>query len=246
MSRPAPSRPLRPQRPATLVGDLRGALRLSVEGVHGVTRIAEGLHGNILRLAPPLGQVQERPTRGITGLVYRAVRGGASVVGGGVEVVLGCKPTRFEADAVVFEDRRVASDLTLFMPGLTGAAWLDATPLPRSPGGFVQGDARCRVAGLDATYVAGDGGSFPGPDWMPKQAHQADLQAEVAARNLLRELRGERPEETFRVELVCIIDTLERGLLVTRHEGGGRALPPLRAMHWAKALFEKRYLRRYR
>ena len=43
-----------------------------------------------------------------------------------------------------------------------------------------------------------------------------------------------------------VIDTLERGLLVTRHEGGGRALPPLRAMHWAKALFEKRYLRRYR
>jgi pimeloyl-ACP methyl ester carboxylesterase len=70
------------------VGDLRGALRLSVEGVHGVTRIAEGLHGNILRLAPPLGQVRERPTRGITGLVYRAVRGGASLVGGGVAAVL--------------------------------------------------------------------------------------------------------------------------------------------------------------
>lgn len=164
----------------------------------------------------------------------------------GVEVVLGRKPVRFDADAVVFEDQRIPSDLTLFMPGLTGAAWLDATPLPRSPGGFVGADARCRVAGFDATYVAGDGGSFPGPDWMPKQAHQADLQAEVAARNLARELRGEGADEVFRVELVCIIDTLERGLLVTRREGGGRALPPLRAMHWAKAMFEKRYLRRYR
>ena len=132
------------------------------------------------------------------------------------------------------------------MPGLTGQAWLDATPLPRSPGGFVQGDAHCRVPGFANTWVAGDGGSFPGPDWLPKQAHQADLQAEVAARNLLRELRGEAAEETFRSELVCIVDTLDRGMLVTRRGEGGRALPPLRAMHWAKAAFEKRYLRRYR
>ena len=74
------------RRPA--LSDLRGAVRLAVEGVHGVTRIAEGLHGNILRLAPPLGRVRERPTRGITGFVYRAVRGGASLVGEGLEAVL--------------------------------------------------------------------------------------------------------------------------------------------------------------
>ena len=53
-------------------------------------------------------------------------------------------------------------------------------------------------------------------------------------------------EEAFTAELVCIVDTLDRGLLVTRKAGGARALPPLRAMHWAKSLFEKRYLRRYR
>jgi len=29
--------------------------------------------------------------------------------------------------------------------------------------------------------VAGDSGSFPGPDWMPKQAHMADLQADSIA-----------------------------------------------------------------
>jgi sulfide:quinone oxidoreductase len=118
--------------------------------------------------------------------------------------------------------------------------------LPRSPGGFVQGDAQCRVPGVACTFVAGDGGSYPGPDWLPKQAHQADLQAEVAARNLLRTLRGEPAEEAFTAELVCIVDTLDRGLLVTRKGDGGRALPPLRLMHWAKAAFEKRYLRRYR
>lgn len=164
----------------------------------------------------------------------------------GIETVLGEKPLRFEADAVQLERTRIASDMTLFMPGLTGQAWLEDTPLPRSSGGFVQGDAQCRVPGFAGTYVAGDGGSFPGPDWLPKQAHQADLQAEVAARNLLRALAGQPAEEAFTAELVCIVDTLDRGLLVTRKGSGGRAWPPLRAMHWAKSVFEKRYLRRYR
>ena len=164
----------------------------------------------------------------------------------GIDTVLGEKPQRFEADAVQLERTRLDSAMTVFMPGLTGQAWLDATALPRSPGGFVQGDAQCRVPGVACTFVAGDGGSYPGPDWLPKQAHQADLQAEVAARNLLRTLRGEPVEEAFTAELVCIVDTLDRGLLVTRKGDGGRALPPLRLMHWAKAAFEKRYLRRYR
>ncbi|MCR6495419.1 hypothetical protein LJB71_03660 [Thermomonas sp. S9] len=53
-------------------------------------------------------------------------------------------------------------------------------------------------------------------------------------------------EEAFTAELICIVDTLDRGLLVTRKGDGGRALPPLRLMHWAKAAFEKRYLRQYR
>ena len=164
----------------------------------------------------------------------------------GIDTVLGEKPQRFEADAVQLERTRLDSAMTVFMPGLTGQAWLDATALPRSPGGFIQGDAQCRVPGVACTFVAGDGGSYPGPDWLPKQAHQADLQAEVAARNLLRTLRGEPAEEAFTAELVCIVDTLDRGLLVTRKGDGGRALPPLRMMHWAKAAFEKRYLRRYR
>jgi sulfide:quinone oxidoreductase len=164
----------------------------------------------------------------------------------GIDTVLGEKPLRFEPDAVVLERTRIPSDMALFMPGLTGPSWLDATSLPRSPGGFLLGDAGCRVADASMVYVAGDGGSFPGPDWMPKQAHQADLQAKVAARNLLGELSGETRRRTFRAELICVIDTLDRGLPVVRTGRRAWALPPLRTMHWAKALFEHRYLRRYR
>ena len=144
----------------------------------------------------------------------------------GIETHLGHKMLRFEADKVVTEGGEFAADLILFMPGLTGPAWLDQSTLPRSPGGMVAADAQCRVAGFERVYVVGDSGSFPGPDWMPKQAHMADLQAEAAAHNLLAELAGGRGERGFKVELVCIIDAIDQGTLVYRTEQRQIVLPP--------------------
>ena len=163
----------------------------------------------------------------------------------GIETHLGHKMLRFEADKVVTEGGEFAADLILSMPGLTGPAWLEQSTLPRSPGGMVAADAQCRVAGFERVYVVGDSGSFPGPDWMPKQAHMADLQAEAAAHNLLAELAGGRGERGFKVELVCIIDAIDQGTLVYRTEQQQIVLPPNRLMHWAKRSFERRYLRHY-
>jgi sulfide:quinone oxidoreductase len=164
----------------------------------------------------------------------------------GIATHLGHKLVGFEADKVKTEGGKVKADLIVFMPGLTGNAWFDNTDLPRSPGGLIKADAQCRVEGREHVYVAGDAGSFPGPDWMPKQAHMADLQAEAAAENLLAELDGGKPEKTFEVELLCIVDTLDSGMLVKRTPEGGFALPALGLMHGAKAFFESWYLRRYR
>ncbi|WP_366931086.1 FAD-dependent oxidoreductase [Thiofilum sp.] len=100
----------------------------------------------------------------------------------GIERHLGHKMKGFEANKVKTEGGEFAADLILFMPGMTGNSWFDNSELPRSAGGLVQADKHCKVAGLDKVYVAGDSGSFPGPDWMPKQAHMADLQAEAAAK----------------------------------------------------------------
>ena len=163
----------------------------------------------------------------------------------GIETHLRHKMLRFEADKVVTEGGEFAADLILFMPGLTGPAWLDQSTLPRSPGGMVAADAQCRVAGFERVYVVGDSGSFPGPDWMPKQAHMADLQAEAAAHNLLAELAGGRGERGFKVKLICIIDAIDQGTLVYRTEQQQIVLPPNRLMHWAKRSFERRYLRHY-
>jgi len=70
------------------LADVRGMLRLTVDGIAGVTRIAEGLHASISRVAPPIGNVRERPARGIAGFVYRTVRAGSALIGQGLDGAL--------------------------------------------------------------------------------------------------------------------------------------------------------------
>jgi len=164
----------------------------------------------------------------------------------GIEPHLGHKLKGFAADKVMTEGGDIAADLIVFMPGMTGNQWFDNTELPRSPGGLLQADAQCRVPGFERVYVVGDSGSFPGPEWMPKQAHMADLQAKAAAKNLAAELAGREPTATFEVELLCIVDANDRGMVVWRTERRNLVLPWSPAFHWLKRFFEWWYLRHYR
>ncbi|NCC27199.1 MAG: NAD(P)/FAD-dependent oxidoreductase [Gammaproteobacteria bacterium] len=164
----------------------------------------------------------------------------------GIETHLGHKLKSFSEKKVTTEGGEFDADLILFMPGMTGNTWFDNTALPRSSGGLLQADAHCRVPGYERVYVAGDSGSFPGPDWMPKQAHMADVQARTAVKNLLGELQGRPPGETFKVELVCIVDANDTGMLVARTEKFNLVLPSTRIFHWMKLGFEWWYLRPYR
>jgi sulfide:quinone oxidoreductase len=163
-----------------------------------------------------------------------------------IETHLGHKMKGFTEEKVMTEGGEFAADLILFMPGMTGNTWFDETDLPRSPGGLIEADVRCRVPGFERVYVAGDAGSFPGPEWLPKQGHMADLQAETAAKNLTAELNGGTPSETFRAELVCIVDSLNKGMLVARTPKRSLVLPPNSVLHLSKRFFEQWYLRRYR
>lgn len=163
-----------------------------------------------------------------------------------IETHLGHKLKGFEADKVTTEGGEFGADLIVFMPGITGNAWFDNTDLPRSDGGLLKANAQCQVEGQDKVYVAGDSGSFPGPDWLPKQAHMADLQAEAAVKNLLGEFRGDAPSATYRPELICIVDTKTSGILVKRTEKNNVMLPSMPVFHWAKRAFEWWYLRPYR
>lgn len=158
---------------------------------------------------------------------------------------LGHKPVRFDADKVVTEAEEFPADMILFMPGITGPSWLEHSNLPLSDGGMIKADRKCRADGMVNVWVAGDAGSFPGPGWMPKQAHQADLQAKAVAHNIRDVLLGGTAETEFKPELICIVDTLDAGMVVYRSEQMNFTLPRLMPFHALKVLFEKLYLRQY-
>jgi sulfide:quinone oxidoreductase len=163
-----------------------------------------------------------------------------------IDTHLGHKPLGFSEKGVDTEGGHINADLILFMPGLTGPAWAADSGLTLSPGGFFKADEYCRVEGADKIFVAGDSGSFPGPDWMPKQAHMADLQAKAVAENLLLALAGKDPVAKPKTELICIVDTMDSGILVYRDIKRSWVLPSSRLFHWAKRYFEGHYLRVFR
>jgi len=163
-----------------------------------------------------------------------------------IETHLGHKMKAFKSDRVITEGGEFAADLIIFMPGMTGNQWFDNTDLARSEGGLLKANRHCQVEGAERVYVAGDSGSFPGPGWLPKQAHMANLQAVAATANLSTELQGGTPSKTFKAELMCIVDSRNKGMLITRTEKRGFLLPSSIVFHWAKRLFEWTYLRKYR
>nr|AHA38166.1 sulfide:quinone oxidoreductase [uncultured prokaryote] len=163
-----------------------------------------------------------------------------------IKTHLGHKITGFSADKVMTEGGEILADLILFMPGMTGPDWAQQSGLPLSAGGFIQADEYCQVPGHPGVFVVGDAGSYANsPDWLPKQGHTADLQAEAAVHNAVLHLQNKASDKPFRAELVCIVDALDSGIMVFRNKDHASVLPnPL--WHAAKMAFEWRYLLHYR
>ena len=163
-----------------------------------------------------------------------------------IDTHLGHKIKCFESNKIVTEGGDINTDLIIFMPGMTGPSFMANSDFPVSSGGLIQADKYCKVTTMEHVYVAGDSGSYPGPAWQPKQAHMADLQAVAAVNNLMDEFEGKAATHTFKFELMCIIDSLNKGSLVFRNEKRTLMLPPLGLLHLSKKFFEWWYLRAYR
>jgi hypothetical protein len=71
-----------------IASDLRGASRLAVDGVTGVTDLVEAMHAAIAHPPSVLGRAAPSATTGLARLVYGSVRGVARLVGSGVELSL--------------------------------------------------------------------------------------------------------------------------------------------------------------
>ena len=76
-----------PNKP-TKGADLRGAARLATDATAGLTNLVEAMHERIARL-PGSGGTLDGRTGGISGLVYKTIRGVTRVAGGSIEALLG-------------------------------------------------------------------------------------------------------------------------------------------------------------
>ena len=70
------------------LSDLRGAARLAFDATLGITELVEKMHRTIQLAPPPLGSSRAGATQGITGLVYRTVRGTTQLISRGVDASL--------------------------------------------------------------------------------------------------------------------------------------------------------------
>lgn len=81
-----------PKPPSSPTSDLRAVARLATDATTGLTDLVEAMHERIARLpgvsAPQDGRGPGR-TSGITGLVYRTVRGVTRLAGGSIDALLG-------------------------------------------------------------------------------------------------------------------------------------------------------------
>jgi hypothetical protein len=70
------------------IADLRGIHRLAADATVGITDLVEAMHATILRTPGVLGRRTTDRTSGITGLVYRSVRGVTRLVGASGDALL--------------------------------------------------------------------------------------------------------------------------------------------------------------
>jgi len=92
-------------------------------------------------------------------------------------------------------------DLNMIIPPFVGPAALVGTGLTDGEG-YALVDTLMRVEGLERTYAAGDCVSLKGP----KMGHMAVRQGEVAAENIVAEIQGRAPRETYDHQLMLVID----------------------------------------
>ncbi len=74
--------------PKSATAQLRGGNKIIIDAISGVTDIVEAMHRTVSGLTPILGQAPAGPTGGVTGMVYKSVRGVTKAVGAGLDLAL--------------------------------------------------------------------------------------------------------------------------------------------------------------
>jgi pimeloyl-ACP methyl ester carboxylesterase len=94
--------------PLQAASDLRGLARLGIDGVLGITDLVEAMHHTIASRTAIAGAAPVGRTRGITGFVYRAVRGTTRLVGHAGDALFGVMPSHKAASNALRHPTREA------------------------------------------------------------------------------------------------------------------------------------------
>jgi sulfide:quinone oxidoreductase len=105
-----------------------------------------------------------------------------------------------ERAVLTAEGRGINFDLLMLMPPFEGAS--AALHQGITDDGYINADWSMRVIGVEGMYAVGDCVNFRGP----KMGHMAVRQAEVAAANLVAEIKGGEPVAHYDHEMRLVID----------------------------------------
>jgi selenide,water dikinase len=97
-----------------------------------------------------------------------------------------------EADGVILDGTRVASDLTVWATGAAPLPFPARSPLPIDAKGFVRVGPTLEVEGYDGLFAVGDCASLTGAPWVRKAGVYAVRQGPILGANLRARVRGAR------------------------------------------------------
>ncbi len=163
----------------------------------------------------------------------------------GVRLLTGHAVVRVDADAVTLADGlRLASDLTVWVPGAAALPLAREAGLPVDAGGYLRVDATLRAVGGVRVWGAGDCAALDGAPWVPKAGVYAVREAPVLAHNLRAAADGGRltprayvPQRHF----LAALDTAD-GRAFARWRG---VASHSRAALALKRAIDARFVRRY-
>jgi sulfide:quinone oxidoreductase len=125
----------------------------------------------------------------------------------------------FNKGEILFEgDKKLESDLIIFISGGAGHAALANSDLPLSEAGFVKTLPTCQVEGFPNVYAIGDSADIMGPAWAAKQGHMPEIMADVAVYNVHEQIieSGKTKSYVDKISIVCIMDSGDGAALISR------------------------------
>lgn len=138
-----------------------------------------------------------------------------------IKMSVGKKIISFSEGSInLVDNKKITSDLTVFVSARTGSELSKNSGLPVSEAGFLKASGGGQIEGQEFIFGAGDAIDFEGPSWKAKQGHMAEVQAATVAKNIKAHALGKPLIHNFvsKVSIICLMDFGNAGTFVYRDD----------------------------